>query len=335
MIIHRTSNPADETVEPGSGSTFLAYLQLIRAPNVFTSIADIAMGFLVVSSSLEPWWQFAALALASAAMYSAGMVLNDVFDFHVDSQLRPQRPLPSRRISRVLAARLGYTLLFLGASFAATVGFVARWESHNPWRSGAVAGLLMAAIYLYDGLLKTTVLGPWLMGSCRFLNVLLGMSLGDPPGFDQSHLLGYTLFQLAIAGGIGIYITGVTWFARREAEHSPRLQLGFGLGLMVLGVALLGAAPQWAADAAGLRYNPTYVWPLILFLLTFPILRRCLVAIAAPFPNQVQSAVKLSILSLIILDAAVVLLTSDWYWAVGIVALLVPTILLRRWVYST
>jgi 4-hydroxybenzoate polyprenyltransferase len=74
---------------------------------------------------------------------------------------------------------------------------------------------------------------------------------------------------------------------------------------------------------------------MALFLLTVSILRRCLVAVADPTPKQVQAAVKQSILSLIVLDAAVTLLMADWPYAVGILALLVPTLLLGKWVYST
>ena len=77
------------TAQTPSGSRLLALLQLIRAPNVFTAIADIAMGVLVVSPTLSSWPGFVALGLASAALYSAGMVLNDICDFEVDSRLRP------------------------------------------------------------------------------------------------------------------------------------------------------------------------------------------------------------------------------------------------------
>jgi 4-hydroxybenzoate polyprenyltransferase len=279
-------------VEPSRHSRLLAYLQLFRAPNVFTAVADVAMGFLVVSSPETRWWQFAVLALSSAAMYSAGMALNDVFDFDDDLQLRPFRPLPSRRISRPIAAWLGHGLLLFGVALAAAVGLAASSVGNTPFRSGTVALLLAVVIWLYDGALKKTFIGPWLMGGCRLLNVLLGMSAGAASIGHEGLLFGYTAFQLAIAGGIGMYIAGVTWFARREA-------------------------------------------PLILFLLTFPILRRCLLAIAKPAPGTVQAAVKLSIHSLIVLDAAVILLTGHWSWAVAVLALLIPTVVLGKWVYST
>ena len=57
-------------------------------------------------------------------------------------------------------------------------------------------------------------------------------------------------------------------------------------------------------------------------------------AIANPSPKQVQTAIKQCILSLIVIDAAVSLLVAG-YWAVLVLALLAPTLLLGKWVYST
>ena len=90
----------------------LAYLQLIRLPNVFTAIADILMGYLVTVGSFG--YELALLILASCSLYSAGMVLNDVMDFEDDQRDRPNRPLPSGRIDRQWAQKLGCGLLLLG-----------------------------------------------------------------------------------------------------------------------------------------------------------------------------------------------------------------------------
>src|SRR5262245_5428925 len=93
--------------EPARGSsTLLAWLRLFRAPNVFTAIADVMMGFFVVHGGFQPTAPvglLVCLAAASALLYMAGMVLNDVFDFEVDAEERPFRPLPSGQISLPLA----------------------------------------------------------------------------------------------------------------------------------------------------------------------------------------------------------------------------------------
>ncbi|MEX0819751.1 MAG: UbiA family prenyltransferase [Pirellulaceae bacterium] len=315
-------------------SKLLAYLQLFRAPNVFTAIADVAMGFVFVTGSLEPVGGFLCLAMASCLLYTAGMILNDVYDFDVDMQERPSRPLPSGRISRGHAQWLGYGMLAGGVLLASCASLIEPRPTSLAWRSGAVALLLAACVIAYDKLLKQTPFGPFAMGACRFFNVLLGMSLaasGDltPLAFDAS--------QLVVAGGIGVYIVGVTWFARTEARESNRLLLTFGVGLMATGIMMLAFFPRYAPAELMHRFHiePSFIWPMAIFLLTVSILRRCLVAVANPTPEQVQAAVKQSILSLIVLDAAVALLMADWPYAVGILALLVPTFLLGKSVYST
>ena len=41
------------------------------------------------------------------AIYAAGIVLNDVFDYEIDRVERPGRPLPSGRVSRGSRRRSG------------------------------------------------------------------------------------------------------------------------------------------------------------------------------------------------------------------------------------
>ena len=54
-------------------------------------------------------------------MYSAGMVLNDVFDVEVDRVERPERPLPSGQIPVGWARLLGFEMLFFGAVAGASI----------------------------------------------------------------------------------------------------------------------------------------------------------------------------------------------------------------------
>ena len=70
--------------ESSTTPRLLDYLRLFRIPNVFTAIADIAMGFLLVRGSPDPAVVFLLLAAASALIYTAGMVLNDVCDMYIE-----------------------------------------------------------------------------------------------------------------------------------------------------------------------------------------------------------------------------------------------------------
>ncbi len=116
--------------EPETTSPLQSYLELLRLPNVFTAIADVAMGFFFIQA---PWalggngqiplcpiglWTVGLLAVASALLYCGGMVLNDVFDIDLDREEQPYRPLPSGRISLSSARWLGWQLLTLGVMLA-------------------------------------------------------------------------------------------------------------------------------------------------------------------------------------------------------------------------
>lgn len=292
--------------------TLLAYLQLFRLPNVFTAVADILMGFFVTVGVVKP--QLFLLILASSLLYCAGMTLNDVMDFAIDQRERPDRPLPSGRISLQSARRLAYALLTMGIVVATLA---------SPM-SGLVAAALAIAIYLYDGPLKKTVIGPWTMGSCRTLNVLLGMSMTVAP---------YQPDQLLIAIGLGLYVAGITWFARCEARDSDARLLQFGFATMALGVILLGIFPVFSDRP--LLFRAPILWPTLLILLMSSVVRLCVTAIYDPLPTRVQAAVKQSLFTLIVLNASVVLALCGPRYAIAVVLLLIPSVLLGKWVYST
>ena len=309
---------------------FLDYLRLLRFANVFTALADVMMGYVLVQRQISPLPPLAGLLAASALLYCAGMVFNDVFDVEIDRRERPDRPLPSGRISLPAARGLGVTLMLAGLA----AGWGTAVAAQAPvWRSGMLATLLAACILAYDGGMKATRLGPLAMGLCRFLNVLLGASSGavDARGGD---FLGYQPYVLVAAAGLGVYVAGVTWFARREVEPRVGWHLAGALLVMLGGIGLLGLLYQRLPP--GFRPAlPERWWWLMLALLAFPIARRCVTAVAAPTPERVQLAVKHCLLSIIVLDAAVTLVAGSGYDAVMVLSLLLPAVLLGRWVYST
>lgn len=330
-----------EIIPPKPAPLLLSYLRLFRLPNVFTAIADVSMGYLFIEREIKRPDVFLCLVGASSCLYTAGMVLNDVYDLEVDARERPERPLPSNRISAQWAKWLGYELLLVGLALGWLAGIGMFGLTAAGCRSGGVATSLAVCVVLYDAILKKTFLGPVAMGTCRLLNVLLGMSIAgaDPAGFPHVEvwrLVGYSLPELMIAGGIGIYIAGVTWFARSEAEESSRLQLALGMAVMIGGVVLLALFPHYLPAGSILQLKPqNYIWPLLLVLVTLTPLRRCGAAVLNPSPQRVQIAVKLSIMTLIVLDASVVMAVVDWKYALGVLALIAPAFLLGKWVYST
>ncbi len=317
---------------PEPYSRLLAYLQLLRLPNVFTAVADVAMGFIFVRGAADlargdsrAVGELALLIVASSLLYLAGMVLNDWFDLEVDRRERPERPLPSGRIAAASAARLGWTLLAFGVLAASAAGYML-----GSLLPTLVAATLALCIVSYDGILKRTPLGPAAMGGCRSLNVLLGMTASGTL-WRGEHLL--------VAAAVGVYIAGVTFYAREEAREGSGRDTARGvrpshlltaITVMMLGIALLAQLPAFIPLTV-----PAPRWHLFVLLLGALIAWQCLRAVIDPHPLRVQTAVKQSILSLVLLDAAVVLAVSGPTPAIAVLALLIPAVLLGRWIYST
>ncbi len=287
-------------------------------------MADVVMGFLFTHP------HFAAgdgillglLLAASTSLYWAGMVLNDVFDVRIDARQRPGRPLPSRGVSVAAARRLGWTLLIVGLGLA----WVAAGVGHGTLRPGLVGTLLAAAIVLYDAFLKRTVFGPVGMGACRLLNVLLGMSFAAGP-WQREHWL--------VAAALGVYIVGVTWFARTETARSRRAHLVLALAVMLGGVVMLNWVPQWNGHTVRLLQLQPIRWSLLIGGLGLLIVYRCFRAVLEPTPRRVQAAVRHGLLSLVMLDAAICFVVWGLPGAIVIMLLLVPTVFLGQWLYST
>lgn len=296
-------------VEVSRGGTGLALLQLVRLPTVFTAMSDIFMGFLLTHGTYEPLRDFGLLLIVSVCHYWSGMILNDYFDRDVDARERAGRPIPSGRISARTALLLAVTLNGTGLAVAAMLGT----------NTLLIAGLLTLAVWLYDGTLKKTPLAPVLMGSCRFLNVLLGASL-SPTGEL------WCLPQLHIAGALGLYICGVTLFARQEASISNRGKLIAAAFVINLGLAaLMGFILQTPLHLD--RNTPIAV----LAVVTLTILRRLVRAMMDPSPQTVQTGVKLMLLSYVMLNATIVMSTTrDTLYPLSVIALLAPAVFLAR-----
>lgn len=322
-------------------STVRAYLQLMRIPNVFTAIADVVMAYCFTYQlhyeGIVSWspdiLSLASLIGASSCLYTAGMILNDFFDLPYDSRLRPERPIPSGRISRRFAGVWGFGLLIVGTGcgLAAVLRNAHYLDRDLTIVAGSLPIVLAMAIVLYDAGMKRTWFGPVNMGACRTLNVLFGMSLNQPT-WRRFHDI-FTPACWGVAVGIGIYIVGVTWLARREAERSRRAMLAGATFVMISGLALIGIFP-WLREAPELRLSRG-LWPLLLLLLMMPVVWRCLRAIYQPTNPRVQVAVKTSILSLILLDAAILGAVQGPAVSLFVALLLVPSLWLGRFIYST
>jgi hypothetical protein len=100
---------------------------------------------------------------------------------------------------------------------------------------------------------------------------------------------------------------------------------------MAAGIGLLGMMSLYVP----LQKVDPPIFAALLLLLSLSVLRRCLAAARDPAPQKVQAAVKHSILSLIWFDAATAIVVAGAAYGIAIAALLIPALVLGRWVYST
>ena len=95
------------------------------------------------------------------------------------------------------------------------------------------------------------------------------------------------------------------------------------------------AAVAWAGTGVMTSSNSTAVL-VILSAISLVILGRLIAACRSPAPQRVQGAVKLMLMSYVLLDAALVLSrTGDVVAALLTAALLIPAMLAGRWLYVT
>lgn len=285
------------------------YLSLLRPPNVFTSVADVLAGFLYVGGWLDDWITILLLALISACLYGAGIAFNDVCDLTRDAVQRPDRPIPSGRVSRSAALLLIGVLVIVALKLSALVSS----------RTLATTGLLVLAIILYDWAVKSTPLAPGVMGCCRALNVALGMSI--VPLEDNGTAVGPLVLMW-------FYVTSLTFFARKEGGDSERARLILGtLGVCsaVIGLALI-VPPHRTAHGA---------YFLFVAALSASLAYLGIIAIRDRSQPQVQRTVGHFVMAIILIDLAIAWAARGLVVATPIALLLVPTLLLRKWFRMT
>ena len=302
------------------------WLRLLRVPNLATAAADALAGYLVVAGprtvEMPPAAGWFAL-VAVVCLYAAGVVLNDVCDMELDRRERPERPLPSGAVSVKAAATLATILFTLGAASACGAAVAAR----SPWPA-LVGAALTAAIWLYDRHAKATVVGPVVMGSCRGLAWLLGMTAAGGP----------TAAQWAIPAGMAAYVAGITLVARDEAGRSRAGTLLAGAVVMAAGLAIAAAAvwlPMRSAATVAGRPLPAGTWLALWGIIGGSIVLRAVVAALDPAAGRVRAAVGNAIMSIITLDAILVLAACGEQWAVVVLLLLGLFVLGRQVVPPT
>lgn len=325
-------------------STLLAWLQLMRLPNVFTAWADVTMAFCVVLGvsvfdlTATTAAAYGLLLLAASLMYIAGMVLNDVHDLPEDTRQRAERPIVTGRISLAAARKTGYGMLTAGV-----VGYIAAACLMKAWDAVPLVITLAVCIVAYNTRLKDTLAGPVLMGLCRAVNILAVMVVAEPAGMSRVLADGNSPVLL-IPLAIGVYITGVTFYARNETDEGMQKSGVFGgvlaVIMMVGGILILFPWVEQVRDLDPLLLVISFAaepwrWSMLALFLAVYVGMKTLLPLLSGNPLRVRRGVKLAIFTLFILDAGLAFTIVALPTALAILAMMLAAVVMGRWVYST
>lgn len=277
-------------------SQFLLLARISNLPTIWSNV----LAAMALTGHMD--LRTAAIAIpAMSALYTAGMFLNDAFDKDFDAKSRPERPLPSGRVSTSQVWAIGFTLLIVG------VALIAMCNADAGILSMALAGTIL----LYDAWHKNNPVAPFLMGSCRGLVYL---TTAAATGAALSSNIALAAIALAT------YVAGLTFVAREE--HLERIASWWPLPLILL------------APAVAFSFNPSVAMALacllvlaVLSLAIRPLLRRQ--------GGDVKIAVSLLIAGIALIDMLFALATGHPVVAAACLAAFLATQTLQRFVPGT
>lgn len=289
---------------------WFAMLQLMRPANIITAIADVIAGIAIAGFlapnviSLQYTTPIILLCIATSGLYAGGIIFNDVFDIEDDKTNRPERVIPSGRLTLKEAKTLGITVFTIGIVTAFIVSSL----------SGILAIAITILALLYDKYAKHhSVLGPINMGLCRGVNLILGMSI-HPNLEPQTYLIGL----LPV-----IFIAAITLTAQKETKGKNKLAIGIAMvldAIIVLGFILI-------SQYFNFSFKNTFAFLILWYGLNLVAKFK---AITNNNPKLIQKAVKTGVLSLIPLNASYVAGFSSIYIALLVLCLLPISLFLSK-----
>ena len=286
-------------------------LRISNAPTVVSQVfAGAAVGCCALPTGTPlPLGALVLVLVGVPLSYLAGMVLNDVCDARVDATERPDRPIPSGRISLFVARFVGGSMLLIGISMLAVAS-----PSTLPW-----AIILGVCILAYDMLHTLSAASFVLMAACRGLVPAIA-AFAISSNTDWS-ILAWT------ASAAFAFIAAVSIAARNE-------MIGFGViarvaacSLPVAACAPLGMWGALAIDPGGALLSSMAVGAT--FLAAYVVVVGIRTASKRDTPRAVPLAVAMWIGAMPAIDAATCFILGSPAFGVLCLGMLVLSRVLR------
>jgi len=255
------------------------------------------------------------LTITSILLYVVGIIINDYRDLELDRKERPDRPLPSGKISRRSALAIAFIATILAIILATFVGIP----------SLLLAVILLITIVAYDCWLKNNILGYFTIALARVFNVVLGCS----PGItilitNQNDLARISVILVSTF----LYVTAISYMSRIEVEPSPK-KSNFQIS-----VVLLSLVPAILTYFTLMGF---FKWDLFLSLVIFVgmLVKSLVRKYGSSNPKVIKKIVGNLVLSIIILDSAFMSGTLGFAYGLSLLVFLIPAVILSRRFYVT
>ena len=169
------------------------YIEILRPGNALMGAIAIILIAIIDKTISIP------IILAMLAVFfetAAGNVINDYFDYNIDLINKPERPIPSGRISLKAGRNYGYLQFLLGT----VCGFLISYLTNN-WIPFVIVLIADVILYLYAYKLKTTpLIGNLAVGFMTgFGFVFGGFTINTPEIITTSIFLGFFAFIMTTA----------------------------------------------------------------------------------------------------------------------------------------
>ena len=231
-------------------------VDLIRPVNCAMIGFAVVVGAFVSKPSSIPWLQLVLGFFTGFFVCAYSMSVNDVYDLEVDRVNRPDRPIPSGRISVRQASTLSLTMLVVGLA-CALISFVP-------------LAVVMAVAYaflswLYNAKAKRTGLpGNLIVASSLAIPFIYGGAVsGGSIGGSLLLMMALTAFFSGVGREVVKSMADVEGDAKREVNSIARTRgLGFASRVGAL-FFLLAVLTSWVPLVTGLA-NQLYTYGVII-----------------------------------------------------------------------
>ena len=246
-------------------NSIISFLKLIRAVNLFIIGLSVSLFYYLslvpahkfkLFTTLLPFtnFEFVLFVLSILLIAAAGNIINDYFDFELDHEFKPERPLANGTFSLDTAMYLHAAFAFAGIGLGFYLGYRA-----NSFKIGYIYIICTLMLYVYSAFLKKmplvgNILVSALTGFVFVLLMLFEVNFLNTIYFEGSkYVLDLLLWQVKFYGGFAFLISLAREIVKDiedkegDAEHNVNtIAVQFGetvakiFAIVVLGILLVG-----------------------------------------------------------------------------------------------